>query len=201
MGQKDILRLLEPGTEGYCYIASMVRCSARRPFFCSNCCLLRCAMPIAVAHSRHLLLASSSFGPPQILTQMLQQVVAPAWRRRGAAAALLAAAEAAVGLWDERQALLHVYQDNIAAVQASHWRMVFLCRAGDTSALKLCWPPHPALPFLAHCSMNLHAPPPATHALVPLQLYQKQGYEVVLQEKKGLAAMGRRPRFLMRKRW
>lgn len=25
VGQKDILRLLEPGTEGYCYIASMVR--------------------------------------------------------------------------------------------------------------------------------------------------------------------------------
>lgn len=47
------------------------------------------------------------------------QVVAPTWRRRGAAAALLAAAEAAVELWDERQAVLHVYQDNIAAVQAS----------------------------------------------------------------------------------
>ncbi|KAI7836825.1 hypothetical protein COHA_009326 [Chlorella ohadii] len=99
VGQKDILCLLEPGTEGYCYIASMV--------------------------------------------------VAPTWRRRGAAAALLAAAEAAVELWDERQAVLHVYQDNIAAVQ----------------------------------------------------LYQKQGYEVILQEKGGLAAMGRRPRFLMRKRW
>lgn len=49
----------------------------------------------------------------------LPQVVAPTWRRRGAAAALLAAAEAAVELWDERQALLHVYQDNVAAVQAS----------------------------------------------------------------------------------
>ena len=27
VGQKDILCLLEPGTEGYCYIASMVRSS------------------------------------------------------------------------------------------------------------------------------------------------------------------------------
>lgn len=34
-----------------------------------------------------------------------------------------------------------------------------------------------------------------------MQLYRKQGYEVVVQEKKGLASMGRRPRFLMRKRW
>ena len=62
----DTLRLLEPGTAGYCYVASMV--------------------------------------------------VAPAWRRRGAARALLAAAEAAVEAWDERQAVLHVYQDNAPAV-------------------------------------------------------------------------------------
>lgn len=63
----DTLRLLEPGTQGYCYVASMV--------------------------------------------------VAPGWRRRGAARALLAAAEAAVAAWDERQAVLQVYQDNAPAVQ------------------------------------------------------------------------------------
>jgi ribosomal protein S18 acetylase RimI-like enzyme len=63
----EALKFLEPGTEGYCYVASMV--------------------------------------------------VAPSWRRRGAAAALLAAAEAAAAAWDERQALLHVYQDNEAALQ------------------------------------------------------------------------------------
>lgn len=128
-------------------------------------------------------------------------MVAPAWRRRGAAAALLAAAEAAVELWDERQALLHVYQDNIAAVQASHcgW-----CASGERLARVL--PTFagrrtlPCLFLLIAQWTNTPLPlPPTPHA--PLQLYQKQGYEVVLQEKKGLAAMGRRPRFLMRKRW
>lgn len=67
IAQRETLALLDPGTEGYCYIASMV--------------------------------------------------VAPTWRRRGAAAALLAAAEAAAAAWNERQALLHVYQDNEPAVQ------------------------------------------------------------------------------------
>ena len=45
---------------------------------------------------------------------------------------------------------------------------------------------------------QMHPPAPAPPAL---QLYRRQGYQVLVGEKGGLAALGRRPRYLMRKQW
>lgn len=124
------------------------------------------------------------------------QVVAPTWRRRGAAGALLAAAEAAVGKWDERQALLHVYQDNEAAVQASSREAA---RPHTARTCLLCFTCCCAPPWrLALGLTRMHPPSPAPSAL---QLYRRQGYEVLAEEKGGLATLGRRPRYLMRKQW
>lgn len=64
---KEILKSLEPGTEGFVYIASMA--------------------------------------------------VDTEYRRRGVASALLKGAENVAKRWDEKQALLHVYQDNVPAVE------------------------------------------------------------------------------------